>query len=131
MSFLDIENPRERDRIVADFLATRRNIQQRNEDERVVGLAKSEELATMFKPIVEAQRETTKSVEELKKPAAAEPAPPPPTRTILKRKRTWNARESPLNYYYETFPEKAREKYYGIVKGDDGGFIMGNKKVRA
>ena len=38
MAFIDIKDPRKRDQIVADYLATIQRVQQRNEDEKAVGL---------------------------------------------------------------------------------------------
>ena len=126
MSFLDIKDPKEREKIVADYLRTRKNIQQRNEDEKVVGLMKHEELKTVFEPIVEAQRETTKSLQELK-PKLDETTTRRPI--ILQRKRTWTDRgESPLDFYEKANP-KYQDKYYGIVRDVEGRLTMGNKQV--
>ena len=83
MSFLDITNPHERDKIVSDYLQTRKRIQQRNEDEKTIGLARKEELETIFNPIIEGQRETTESINQLK-----------PKEIKIVKKRTWNDRQS-------------------------------------
>ena len=42
MSFIDISDPKKRDTIVADYLATVRRIQQRNLNERAQDLIKEE-----------------------------------------------------------------------------------------
>ena len=44
MAFIDIKDPKERDRFVADYLSTVRNIQQRNEDEKALGLKRQVDL---------------------------------------------------------------------------------------
>ena len=119
MSFLDIPDPKERDKIVSDYLATRHRIQQRNEDDRATGFAKQEQLNTIFNPIVEAQRETTRELKSLK---TVEKRP------ILYRKRTWDDRSSPLDYYQREYPQKNQEKYFGIVN-NEGQLVMGNKIV--
>ena len=40
MSFLDIEDPAKRDEIVKDYIATIRRVQESNENEKVVRLAR-------------------------------------------------------------------------------------------
>ena len=52
MSFLKIKNPRKRDQLVADFIATKKRIQQRNADERAGDLAKEGDLQNLFKPVI-------------------------------------------------------------------------------
>ena len=52
MAFIDIKDPKEQDRIVADYLSTIRNIQQRNEDEKALGLARQVDLETTFIPMI-------------------------------------------------------------------------------
>ena len=37
MAFIDIKDPKERDKIVADYLSTIKHVQEQNEDERAVG----------------------------------------------------------------------------------------------
>ena len=53
MSFIDISDPKKRDSIVADYLATVRRIQQRNLNERAEDLTKEEERNELFKPIID------------------------------------------------------------------------------
>ena len=88
MSFIDIPDHKRRDEIVADYMATIKRVQQSNEDERTVGLAKQVELEHMFNPVIKSTREAAESItkqlvplrEELKK-----------ARPIgISRKRTWD-----------------------------------------
>ena len=67
MSFLDIKDAKEINKIVADYMATIRRVQQRNEDEKSAGLTKQAELEQTFSPIVKA---TEKSTEEITKQLA-------------------------------------------------------------
>ena len=60
MSFLDIEDPAKRDEIVKDYIATIRRVQESNENEKVVGLARKTELEKTFNPIVEATKNLPK-----------------------------------------------------------------------
>ena len=128
MSFLNIRDPKERDKIVAEYLQTRHRIQQRNEDERSIGLAKQEQLSTLFNPIVEAQHETTREIKSLKPPQTVVKRSP-----IIYRKRTWddNRDVSALEFYEREYPQKAQEKYYGIVRDeqDPDQLFMGDKRV--
>ena len=68
MVFIDIKDPKERDRLVADYLATLKNIQQRNEDEKSLGLKRQADLETTFNPIIKATEISTKAItKEIKK----------------------------------------------------------------
>ena len=62
MAFIDIKDPKERDRIVADYLSTIRNIQQRNEDEKALGLTRQADLQTTFHPMIKATEKSTKAI---------------------------------------------------------------------
>ena len=64
MAFIDIKDPKRRDQIVADYVATIHRVQRRNEDEKSKGLARQAELEKTFSPIVKA---TEKSTEEISK----------------------------------------------------------------
>ena len=67
MSFLKITNPRKRDQLVADFIATKKRIQQRNLDERAEDLAKEDDLQNLFKPMIQStEKSTTVLQKELK-----------------------------------------------------------------
>ena len=44
MSFLKIDDPKKRDAIVADFIATRKKIQQRNLNGKAADLVREDEL---------------------------------------------------------------------------------------
>ena len=62
MVFIDIKDPNERDRLVADYLATVKNIQHRNEDEKALGLKREVDLETTFNPVVKAAEKSTKAI---------------------------------------------------------------------
>lgn len=67
MSFLKIKNPRKRDQLVADFIATKKRIQQRNADERAGDLAKEGDLQNLFKPVIHSTEKSTAALQnELK-----------------------------------------------------------------
>ena len=131
MSFIDIEDPEKRDRIVADYVATIRRVQQRSEDEKSVGLAKRAELERTFNPIIKATEQSTKAItqsldpirDELKTVSEKLPDQAPP-----RRKRIWDedTGRTAIDYYLDH--EKNLDKYYGI-KEEDGNLVLGNKQV--
>ena len=138
MSFIDIKDPKRRDQIVADYVATIRRMQQRNEDEKSAGLAKQAELERTFNPIVKATEKTTRAITEHLNPIHDElktvseklnntNALPP----VRSRKRTWDYRTgmTALNYYMNDYNKTALDKYYGITYDDDGDLVLGDKQI--
>ena len=120
MAFIDIQDPKTRDAIVADYLATIRRVRMKNENDRAIGLVKEVELEKTFAPIIE---KTTDAIAEKLKPLAPPPPPPPLAR---KRKRTkgFNA----FDYFMQTNDKKKLDQYYGIqLDGDQ--LMMGDKEV--
>ena len=53
MSFIDIKDPKKRDAIIADNLATVKKIQRRNLKEKAQELARQNDLQAICNPIVE------------------------------------------------------------------------------
>ena len=64
MAFLKITNPKKRDQIVADFIATKKRIQQRNLNERAEDLVREDEHQNLFKPIVQAAERSTDTLQK-------------------------------------------------------------------
>src|ERR1043165_4318286 len=60
MSFLKITDPAKRDLIVADFLKTKRNIQQNFLSEKLGDIGMQRELVKLYKPIVDSQTAISK-----------------------------------------------------------------------
>ena len=61
MSFWDIKDQDKRDKIVHDYLAVKKRIKKRNENERSIGLLRRRDLEEQFEPIVKSQRQMTKN----------------------------------------------------------------------
>ena len=59
MSFIDITDPKRRDAIVADYLATVKRIQRRNLNDRAEELARKDENESLFNPIVKSTEKST------------------------------------------------------------------------
>ena len=71
MSFLKITDPVKRDFIVAEYLKTKKNIQQNFLSERLGDIGLQRELSKLYKPITETQSEMTKQLEAIKETTAA------------------------------------------------------------
>ena len=122
MSFIDIKDPKKRDEIVADYLATVRRVQQRNEDEKALGLVRQAELEKTFNPIVKA---TEKSTEAITKALHVKQR----TLPAIRRKRTWTEQQSDAIDFYLNDNKKKLDKYYGIQRDGEGKLWMGNGEV--
>ena len=60
MSFLKITDPAKRDLIIADFLKTKKNIQQNFLNEKLGDIGMQQELTKLYKPIVDSQSAISK-----------------------------------------------------------------------
>ncbi len=59
MAFIDIKEPKERDRIVKDYIQTVQRIKERTLDEKAEGMHQREQLSKTFSPIIEATKESS------------------------------------------------------------------------
>ena len=62
MSFLEIKDPEERDAVIADYLAVKQAIKDRNLDKRMAGLTRKRELEETFAPVVAANEEMARKI---------------------------------------------------------------------
>ena len=62
MSFLDIKDPKKRDSIVADYLATVKRLQHRDINERAQDLVRQDDLNQMFEPVVKSTGKSTDAI---------------------------------------------------------------------
>ena len=68
MSFLNINDPKKRDAVVADYLATVKRIRHRNLNEKAQDLVQDEYLKELFNPVVQSTEKSTEAI-------TREPAP--------------------------------------------------------
>ena len=122
MSFLNIKNPNERDKIVAEYLATIKRIQKREVDERTQGLSRERELINEYLPITKATEKVAQAVINELEPFKEALKP------IQKKSQTWDE-QSDVNAleYYATHTNGA-DKYYSI-REENGEFILGDKQI--
>ena len=135
MSFIDIKDPKNRDQIVADYVATIRRVQQRNEDEKSAGLARQVELERTFKPIVKATEKSTRAITEHLNPIHDELKRVSEKLTanallpaIRRRKRTWDDTTglTAIDYYMNDYNKDQLDKYYGITNDEEGNLVLGD-----
>ena len=62
MSFINIKDPKKRDEIVKSFIATKKNIQKRNLNEKLGDLAQSEDRQKMFQPIIQSNIQAAEEI---------------------------------------------------------------------
>ena len=105
MSFLNISNPNERDKIVKDYVQTLHELRNRKENSKMEGLQREVELKKVFNPVVVATQESAKQITE-----------------GIKSQES----DSGINYYFRQ--KNNRDKYYGIQRKNEK-YIMGNKEV--
>ena len=125
MTFVDIKDPKERDRFVADYISTIKNIQQQSEDEKALGLKRQIDLEKTFNPIIKATEMSTKAItNEIKNIK-----PPRPTLSVP-RKRTWDVSNglTAVDYYLNKYSKTNLDKYYGIQQDGDK-LMMGDKEI--
>ena len=131
MSFLDIADPVKRDEIVKDYIATIRRVQESNENEKVVGLARKTELEKTFNPIVEATKKSTKVITEKLDPLHTELKKINNQTKPAVKKQIWNESmiTDPFDYYSNTYNSSKLDKYFGMKRIDDK-FYLGNSEVQ-
>ena len=124
MSFLDIKDAKERDKIVADYMATIRRVQQRNEDEKSAGLTKQAELEQTFSPIVKATEKSTEAITKQLAPLHETPKP-------KKKQTTWDGHSDlpAIEYYLKSYNKTNLDKYFGIQLDENGKYVLGVKTV--
>ena len=140
MSFIDIKDPWERDAKIKDYIATKKRIQQRNEDEKAIGLARQVDLEQTFNPVVESTEKSTaaitKAIKNITKEVANINEDLSDSRVELPHKRRRVGTE------YDNFGPLAKEfkkrtmlgdasidRIFGIRFVGDGRTVIGNTPV--
>ena len=62
MSFLDIKDPKKRDAIINDYLATVKRLQQKNLNEKAQDLVRRDDIELALEPIVRSTRKSTEAI---------------------------------------------------------------------
>ena len=143
MSFLNIEDPKKRDAIVAEYLATVKRIQTRNFQERAKDFAYKEGIEQSLKPVIQATATSTDAItkelipikegitnlnlklEKRKKRKEEEEVQP-------KDAEEEEEEEEEENILDEIWKEVSSDKldtYFGIIQTADGHYRMGVKDI--
>ena len=148
MSFLNITDPRKRDAIVKEYLATKERIKNRNLAERANNFIYHESLKESLEPVVRSSATSTEAITKelipikegitalnakLQTPKS-EPTTSAEVKTEqVKKEEEEEIKEDPGTNAFEQIIENAPsdklDKYFGIVKTEDGQYKMGDKLV--
>ena len=141
MSFLNIKDPKRRDVIVAEYLATKKRLKTRSLNERAQDLLRHDDLKEMFSPVVDSTEKSTTAITKELTPLRNEmrnlnkrlvEVTQKKSRTRLRDKDQITS-ESPhfnvMHWYLHNFDDTKIDKYFGIQQKDDGQYIMGDKNV--
>ena len=154
MSFLNINDPRKRDAIVSEYLATIKRIKNRNLEERARDFAHHEAVEQSLEPVVRSTAASTQAITNellpIKEGISAlnsklqaskqesEPTIPSEVKTEPKKEeeeevgeegREEQPEENVFEQLIESAPADKIDEYFGIVETEDGQHKMGNKTV--
>ena len=156
MSFLNINDPRKRDAIVSEYLATIKRIKNRNLEERARDFAHHEAVEQSLEPVVRSTAASTQAITNellpIKEGISAlnsklqaskqesEPTIPSEVKTEPKKEeeeveeeeeegREEQPEENIFEQLIESAPADKIDEYFGIVETEDDRYKMGNKTV--
>ena len=120
MSFYRITDPKKRDSMVADYVATLKRLKQRNFNERLGDLAHQSELNETLNPIIESHAKSSTAItNELK----------PMTKEISDLNKHLRGRHHTVPGVQGKVIDDEGDKYFGIRGKIDQGYQLGNKKI--
>ena len=120
MSFYRISDPKKRDSMVADYVATLKRLKQRNFNERLGDLAHQSELKETLNPIIESHAKSTTAItNELK----------PMTKEMSDLNKHLRGRYHAVPGVKRKMREDEGDKYFGVQGTIDQGYQLGNKKI--
>ena len=128
MSFYRITDPKKRDAMVADYIATVKRIKQRHLDARLGDLAHQTELGETLDPIIESNTKTSTAITKELKPMKEE---------IIKLNKHMSERLPAFRGGKRKTDEtkllegdhSRTDMYFGIQRDKDNNLIIGNKKI--
>ena len=135
MSFLNIDDPKKRDQIVQDYLATVKRLQHRDIEQRAQDLTRSENLHRVFEPVIESGERAAASVTKELVPIQAG-LKTINDRLLLKKKYEESQKQHSniVDRYLKQYENtRVLDRYFGIQRDDDdgggGGYVMGTKSI--
>ena len=138
MSFLNITDPKKRDAIVADYLATVKRIKNRNLQERAKDFAHHETIEQSLQPVVQSTAASTEAITKelipIKEGITAlniKLAQQQKIEGEVADKEKVQGRETnTFEQIVEGAPQDKLDDYFGIVRTKDGKYRMGNETVQ-
>ena len=144
MSFLNIEDPKKRDAIVAEYLATVKRIQNRNFQDRAKDFAYKEGIEQSLKPVIQATATSTDAI--TKELIPIKEGITNLNMKLEKRKRkkeeddeeeeevqSKDAKEAEevniLEEIWEQVSDDKLDAYFGIIQTTDGSYRMGSRRI--
>ena len=141
MSFLDIKDPKKRDTIVGDYLATVKRLKQKNLNEKADDLVRQEDIERSLEPVI---RSTGKSTDIITKELIPIKEEIKALNEHLKNREDDQNEEERMEekedehdslpnivqVYYEKVPKEKLDKYFGVVMEERNRYKMGDKYVR-
>ena len=114
MAFIDIKDPVKREQIVQDYIKNVQEIRERNENQKLCGIAQRQNIEKVFQPVVKATEKSASQItSEIKN---------------LKEKPKNRPISLALDYYLSESDKSKVDQYYGIYE-KDGVYMMGNKVI--
>ena len=143
MSFFNIKDPKKRDAVVADYLATVKRIRQRNLNEKAQDLARDEDLKELFNPVVQSTEKSTEAITRELAPLREEVKHL--NENLIKREKlddhvddddtmltsssSSTTDHNVVEHYLTTIRNNLLDKYFAVQRMDDGRYVMGDKEV--
>ena len=145
MSFLNIEDPKKRDAIVSDYIATVKRLQQKNLNEKAEDLVRQDDIERALEPVVRSTGKSTETITNELIPIKEE------IKALnLQLKNQENHRDGQkekveeeeeeeeekellpniVQVYYEKLPKEKLDKYFGVIREGGNRYKMGDKYVR-
>ena len=114
MAFIDLKDPVKREQIVQDYIKNVQEIRERNENQKLRGIAQRQNIEKVFQPVVKATEKSASQItSEIKN---------------LKEKPKNKPISLALNYYLNELDKSKVDQYYGIYE-KDGTYMMGDKVI--
>ena len=132
MSFYRITDPKKRDEIVMGYLATMKRLKERDIEQRIGNILHQRNIVEAAAPIIESNEKTSNVLTNELKPIKTEIENLNENlnsrKLSIARKRKIPEEDLRLKDYLEG-DHSRQDMYFGIQKVQEGGYVLGNKKI--
>ena len=145
MSFLNIEDPKKRDAIVSDYLATVKRLQQKNLNEKAEDLVRQDDIERALEPVVRSTGKSTETITnelipikeeikalnlQLKNQEHDRDGQKEKVEEEEEEEKEEELLPNIVQVYYEKLPKEKLDKYFGVIMEEGNRYKMGDKYVR-